>query len=347
MLRESVWLARTIRGRGNENRGWGESTDQIASAPPHQPRPSRHDPRRPRTALGAERDQAAISAFSEAIRLDARYAQAFAERSIAYTEYAEWDASGAEVHECFVKALADARSAVALAPGLAEGHFALATALTQGFLDFSAGNAEYERARDLAPGSARILAAYSRNAAEMGNTVAGIDAARRAILLDPLNFTVHRTVGIAFLMARQYADAIAAYQAVLSLNPGDPRLYALIGATRYEMGDLQAARASCEKASADDVGQYCLALTYQRLGMRSEAAGILRKVQSSRGDPRAYDVAAIYAQWGDIPKALDSLETALRLRDPDLSDLKTDPDLDPLRGEPRFQAIARALKFPE
>jgi hypothetical protein len=34
------------------------------------------------------------------------------------------------------------------------------------------------------------------------------------------------------------------------------------------------------------------------------------------------------------------------LRDPALGYLKTDPLLDPLRKEPRFQAIERALKFP-
>ena len=47
-----------------------------------------------------------------------------------------------------------------------------------------------------------------------------------------------------------------------------------------------------------------------------------------------------------VPKALEWLETALRLRDPGLVSLKTDPLLDPLRKEPRFRAIERALKFP-
>jgi hypothetical protein len=35
----------------------------------------------------------------------------------------------------------------------------------------------------------------------------------------------------------------------------------------------------------------------------------------------------------------------VRLHAPDLAELKTDPALDPLRYEPRFQAIERALKF--
>jgi len=40
------------------------------------------------------------------------------------------------------------------------------------------------------------------------------------------------------------------------------------------------------------------------------------------------------------------LEKALRFTDAGLANLKTDPLLDPLRNEPRFQAIERELKFP-
>ena len=46
-------------------------------------------------------------------------------------------------------------------------------------------------------------------------------------------------------------------------------------------------------------------------------------------------------------KALEWLETALRLRGPGLGLLKTDPLMDPLRNESRFQAVIRKLKFPD
>jgi hypothetical protein len=37
----------------------------------------------------------------------------------------------------------------------------------------------------------------------------------------------------------------------------------------------------------------------------------------------------------------------MRLRDPGLEGLKIDTLFDPLRQEPRFQAVMKALKFPE
>jgi hypothetical protein len=64
------------------------------------------------------------------------------------------------------------------------------------------------------------------------------------------------------------------------------------------------------------------------------------------GDAAAYQYAGIYAQWGNTPKAIEWLETALRLRAPGLEALKTDPLMDPIRQEPRFQTVMWELKFP-
>jgi hypothetical protein len=60
-----------------------------------------------------------------------------------------------------------------------------------------------------------------------------------------------------------------------------------------------------------------------------------------------YQCATIYAQWGNTDQALKSLEAAWRLRVAGLRWLKIDPLMDPLRNEPRFRAIERALRFPD
>jgi tetratricopeptide (TPR) repeat protein len=107
-------------------------------------------------------------------------------------------------------------------------------------------------------------------------------------------------------------------------------------------------RAVCEGVgeAIEDV-QHCLALAYHKLGRQADAQAALARVKALQHDAGAYGYATIYAQWGDTPKALEWLETALQLHDPRLIDLKTDPLLDPLRNEPRFQAVMRELKFPE
>jgi len=78
----------------------------------------------------------AIVAYTEAIRLDPNFALAFSGRSIALTTYAGEGATGAAVRESYEKAASDARQSVALAPGLAEGHLALANMFETGTLDW-------------------------------------------------------------------------------------------------------------------------------------------------------------------------------------------------------------------
>ena len=89
-----------------------------------------------------------------------------------------------------------------------------------------------------------------------------------------------------------------------------------------------------------------MAIVYDKLGRHSDAKAELAKLKVEVGDAAAYPYATIYAHRGNTDKALEWLATAMRLRDSGLQWLKTDPLMDPLRNEPRFQAIERELKFP-
>jgi TolB-like protein/lipoprotein NlpI len=296
-------------------------------------------------AHGAKDYQAAIAAYTEAIGLDPNYALAFAQRSIALANYAG-NASGPAIRESYDKAQADARTAMALAPDLAEGHLALAVYFDSGALDFTQANEAYERALALAPGNAQVLRDYGQFAVSMGRTEAGLAAARRAVVLDPLNPPTHGALGLALYFGRQYKDALAALEDTLALDPENPTAYAYRGLAYYALGDFERARGSCERKPDDWENQWCLAVSYARLGRHTDAESMLAKLNAN-GDAAAYQYATIYAQWGNTPKALEWLDAAMRLRDPGLEYLKTDPLMDPLRKEPRFQALMRELKFPD
>jgi len=298
-------------------------------------------------AHGYNDEQTAITAFTDAIGLDPNYALAFAERSIAFGNYAEAAPAGPTVRESFAKAQQDALKAIVLAPDLADGHVALATYFENGALNFAQANEEYQRALALAPGNVRVLADYAWFAVDMGRKEAGIAAARRAVVLDPLNRLVHNQFGVVLHDARQYEEAIAAFQDAMAIDPDAPQAYAYRGLTYYALGDLQRARESCETKPDYHYSQICLAMMYDKLGRHADAETMLGKVEASLGDSGAYQYAEIYAQWGNTSKALEWLETALRLRDPGLGSLRVDTFLDPVRKEPRFQAVERALKFPE
>jgi TolB-like protein/Tfp pilus assembly protein PilF len=291
--------------------------------------------------------QAAIAAYTEAIRLDPHYALAFADRSLALSNVAVEAETPAAAREGFDQAQADARQAIALAPDLAQAHVALATVSEFGTLDFTQASEEYERALALAPGNAQVLRTSGVFAARMGRFDAALAATRRAVVLDPLARATHSVLGRALNAARRYEEAVAAFAQVISLEPDFKATYADRGFAYYGLGDLQSARASCETKPDYWLSQQCLAVIYDKLRQHADAEAELAKMKAALGDTAAYQYATIYAQWGNRAKALEWLETALRLRDPGLVDLKTDPLLDPLREEPRFKAIERELKFPD
>ena len=298
------------------------------------------------TANDAKEWQAAIAAFTEAIGLDPNYALAFADRSTAFTDYAGQLAQGPGMRESFERAQADARRAITLAPELAEGHLALARFSNAGALDFAQAKQEYSRAVALAPGNARVLSAYGHFLGDMGDAEAGLAAVRHALLLDPLNLHRHNALASTLYFARRYDEAVAAFQGVLAVGPDFRQTYAFRGLAFYGLGNLQEARSSCETWADMLLSQLCLAVTYDKLGRHADAEAELAKITTASGDAAAYEYAEIYAQWGNTPKALEWLDAAMRLRDPGLLLMKTDPLLDPLHNEPRFQAIERELKFP-
>ena len=295
----------------------------------------------------------AIAAYTEAIRLDPHYALAFAGRSIALSYAASWTAPGAARREGFDKSLADARQALALAPDLAEAHLALAS-LSVNTLNFTQASEAYDHALALAPGNAIVLRESGQFAAFMGHFDAGVAAIRHAVVLDPLTRRSHSLLGRALYSAHRYVEALAAFAEVITLAPDFPYTHAERGFAYYGLGDLQSARISCETKPGVGLSQQyvwksqqCLSVIYDKLGRHADAEAVLSKLKAAQGDGAAYEYATIYAQWGNRAKALEWLETALRLRDGSLLKLKIDPLLDPLRQEPRFQAIERELKFPD
>jgi TolB-like protein/Flp pilus assembly protein TadD len=301
-----------------------------------------------RVAQNAKDLDAAIAAYTEAIRLDPNYAIAYADRSIALSAFASNYAKGSNARYYLDEARADGRRAVAIANNLGKGHQALAS-VAESILDFTTAGEEHQHALALAPGEAEVLSAYGLFACHMGQTDAGLAALHRAVVLDPLRFAYHDWLGQGLLAARRYDDAIAAFASGKAVDPGNMYSSQWLGLAYYAIGDFQSARTACESRGNEFLRPYCLALVYDKLGRHADAEAMLTKLRATWGDtPVVYaHYAMLYAQWGDTARALDWLEKAMRDRCPYLAEVKTSPWLDPLRKEPRFHAVMRELKFPD
>jgi TolB-like protein/lipoprotein NlpI len=300
-----------------------------------------------RAGQGASSYQDAIDGYTEAIRLDPDYALAYAGRSLALSYYAGEFANGTAIRDFSAKSQADAHQALKLTPELADAHLALARFLASTPLDYTHANQAYQKALALAPGDAQVLAASGLFAVYMGRFETGLSAVRHAVALDPLNARTRAVLAESLFWARHYAEAIAVYGEVISLEPDFKRAYGLRGVAYYWLGDFNSALRSCQSKPEHWSSMWCLALTYDKLGRRADADAQLAKMYAAFGDNSAYQCATIYAARGDTADALEWLTKAVRLPDPGLVFAKTDQFMDPLRSDPRFQAIVRQLRFPD
>jgi serine/threonine-protein kinase len=300
--------------------------------------------------------KAAIDLHSRAIDLDPKYALAYAARAVAFDNYAEYLVNNidpktlesvlATRDAVLTKALEDAHEAIALAPGLGEGYSALGLVSSDG-LELGRAGTAVERALVLSPGNARILRIYSFVNAPLGRVDTAISTARQALLLDPVNVESGYALAGALFHARRYAESLVVLQKFGAADPQRGEINTNRGLVYYALGNFEAARTACELDTSDVLNLVCLAITYEQIGRETDAKAMLEKLRTASGDASLYQYARIYAQWGSGAKALECLDSALRLRDSDLLFLKMDPLLDPLRKEPRFQAVMRELKFPE
>ncbi len=293
--------------------------------------------------------RAQLADYDEAIRLDPRFAKAYMAKALAQVIYASNSAAGAAVHEYFEQARDAAEHAVSLAPDLGQAHSVLGFVMDAGFQDYSRAAAEHERAVALAPGNTRVLLMSARFLAEIGRSEAAVSSSERAVVLDPLNAGAYRVLGLVLLYAHHYREAISAYDHALILNPNEVQVNANRGFAYAALGEYESGRKSCAAPPLDWLNHTCLAIVLHRLNRLGEAQAELEGLRAFATDAsdNAYQYAQIYAQWSDPAKALDWLDTAYRVGDPGLVQLKADVFLDPLRSEPRFQALLAKMKFPD
>ena len=289
----------------------------------------------------------AVLDFSDAIRLDPGYAQAFAGRAAAHNFLIIYGhtANRDEDNREGAAAASDADMAIRLAPALAEAHRVKSLILFTA-LAFKDATEELAVAWDLAPDDALVEATHGTIEARLGHHDVALRAARHAIALDPLNPNAYQQLGEALFWTRDYDGALAAFQHAATVDKHPSRINLSWTASVYlAEGNAAAAEPICAGGHGwtDDA---CLAIVYHRLGRQAEADFKFASLYKAFGDRGADTYAEIYAQWGRPAEAIAWLEAAYRLHNSGLGEMKVSPFLDPLRSLAAFQDIERRLNFP-
>ena len=180
--------------------------------------------------------------------------------------------------------------------------------------DLEAARSEMARAREADPLSlvASTVSAFIHSLAQEHG--AELALARRATELEPGRFVAHWCLGLAFVHAGAFEEAIGAHRRAVELTEGSP------------------------------VMKPVLAWTLARAGRVTESRGLLAEIEEAGGYASPYQLATVLAALGDRDAALEALARAADTRDPWVTLLRVDPMLDPLRDDPRLAALVARIE---
>jgi TolB-like protein len=290
----------------------------------------------------------AIDYFNQAIAKDPAYALAYAGLADSYLLLSPYGAAAPK--DSVPQAKAAVKKALELDDTLAEAHASSARIISGYDFDSQQAIAEFERALQLNPNYATAHHWFAAGPLlALGRFDQSVVEGKRSIELDPLSLINNADFGNDYYYARRYAEAIAQLRKTIEIEPRFYLAHFYLGQAFQAKGLLPEAITEYRKAAELDDDPFALALlgqAYARAGRRDEANRILVQLnqEAKTRYVSPYGVGLMYLGLGDKKRAMDELERAYRENDGgDVYNIRIDPMLDDLRGDPRFEALAEKI----
>jgi TolB-like protein/DNA-binding winged helix-turn-helix (wHTH) protein/tetratricopeptide (TPR) repeat protein len=266
-------------------------------------------------------------------------------------------AAYAGLAECRIpkeEALAAATKAVELDPGSGEAYTALGWVELFRNLDVAAAERTLKTAVQLDPNYAPAHHTYSHVLEVSGRVQDAITEEHHAVALDPLAPISRASLAEVLSLAGQNDRAVEQLKLVFAMEPQFPKAHESLGTIDLRRGMYKEAIREYQ-LSAQYGGERPLGLVgyaYARSGNKDEALAVVSELQElakkSHSGEVFYDLALVEIGLGNRNKALAWLQKEYEQHDDDgLLFLNYDPIYDPLRSDPRFQALLGRMNFPQ
>jgi TolB-like protein/DNA-binding winged helix-turn-helix (wHTH) protein/Tfp pilus assembly protein PilF len=297
------------------------------------------------TDKGDERDlQAGIAYFKKAVERDPSYARAYAGLAWALLRLADPGLGGHSPKEALGEAKMAAARALELDPSLADAHVSRALVL-QAEWNWLEADKEHRLAIDLGPNSWGAHSSYAWYLIIMGRFDDAISQINYAGELDPINVSNRVQLGMVAMETRNYDLAIEEFR-----QAGDDTHLGFAYAYKKMYPEAIAAyQRAAKRQGRQPVIIAQLAWTYGLAGRKQEAQNFIVELGKIAG--RRYVSPTLFANAylgvGDKDQALRWLERGYVEHDQWMAYLKIARIVDPLRPEPRFQAVLQRMNFPE
>lgn len=211
----------------------------------------------------------------------------------------------------------------------------------------------FDQAMALNPSNHFIYSGLGYLYAVMDRLDQALEITRQGVEIDPNNPPTHHMVGMIHFLRREYADALAKLGDSLQFGKRilPPYVDGIIFASCANEHDLalENAATAIELGGRQPHFLAYKAYAHAHAGDKATAESILDELNDYSGSAQVLfmDRAIVNLALGHIDAALDALERAHREREYLVVLIGKLPIFDPLREEPRFQALIDEMNFPD
>lgn len=288
----------------------------------------------------------AIEFFTEATRIDPKYALAWAELGRSETGLAGEFLDGAPASEANAKGRAAALKALALDPQLASAHAARGYVLLSADFDWRGAEAEYRRALALAPRDPEMQFFLGTILATTGRVQQAITLTREALNKDPLRANWYDWLATYLSAVHRLDEAEQAARRAIELQPTAPTFHEELAIILIQRGEAAAALQAAQQGPPGAWQDVALTLARQAGRDRGAADAALTSLRGKYGQLAPYQIAEAYALRGDADATFQWLDRAWADRDPGVGYLLYDPVILRFKDDPRFVAFCRKVGLP-
>ena len=240
----------------------------------------------------------AVDAFKQAVEIDPAYVPAWAELADSYL----WGGGLDELSHEETSALADQaiQTAISTDPDYAFAYYVRGISWIFAKNNFKQGLEDFQRALELDPEDAFLVAAIGKGALLTGQFDLAISQYQAALAMEPIVPEFYWYLGRAYLSSGRLDDAEATFRKLSSLSQSYRGKFHL-WETLFIKGELEAALAESDSS-------FSRAVTHHALGNTAVADEALAELIEN---PDPYLIAQVYGFRGDVDKTFEWLNNGL------------------------------------
>ena len=271
-----------------------------------------------------------VEAFKQAVEIDPAYVPAWAELADTYL----WGGGLDELSHEETGALADQaiQTAISTDPDYAFAYYVRGISWIFGKNNFKQGVEDFQRALELDPDDAFLVAAIGKGALLTGKFDLAISQYQTALAMEPIVPEFYLYLGRAYLSSGRLDDAEASFRTLSSLSQSYRG--------KFHLWETLLLKGELEDALAESDHSFVRAFNHHALGNTAVADEALTDLIENSG---AYSIALVYGYRGEVDKTFEWLNKLLENSDYYPTFILAETAFRSVHSDPRWELVLEKL----